>query len=182
MCTDRQRGISLVEAIIFMVIVSVGVIGLVSVLNPMIRSSADPMVTKQSMVIAESLLNEIIHQPFSWCDPDDPAAGTAQSYGDCASPQNILGPVPAGEVRGGNAPGTGFDHVADYAGFSMTDVSDAAGNNVMPGFTANVAMTQAGTSLGLADNAAALRVTVSITRNGETYSLTGYRLRYAPGI
>jgi MSHA pilin protein MshD len=168
MCIDRQRGISLVETIVFMVIVSVGVIGLVSVLNPMIRSSADPMVTKQSTVIAESLLNEILHQPFTWCDPDDPAAATAQSYGDCSPgyAQSALGPT-VGEVRGGNAPGTGFDNVADYAGFGMDDVTDAAGNNAMA---------------GLGDNTAALQVTVSISNGSETFSLTGYRFRYAPRI
>jgi MSHA pilin protein MshD len=182
MCTDRQRGVSLVEAIVFMIIVSVGVIGLVSVLNPMVRTSADPMVTKQSMVVAESLLNEILHHPFSWCDPDDPAIATAQSYGDCALPQNILGPVPASEVRGSNVPSAGFDHVADYAGFSMIDVSDAAGDNPMAGFTASVAMEYAGGLLGLTDNTAALRITVTVTRNGEAYSLTGYRIRYAPRI
>jgi MSHA pilin protein MshD len=183
MCIDRQRGISLVETIVFMVIVSVGVIGLVSVLNPMIRSSADPMVTKQSTVIAESLLNEILHQPFTWCDPDDPAAATAQSYGDCSPgyAQSALGPT-VGEVRGGNAPGTGFDNVADYAGFGMDDVTDAAGNNAMAGFRADVVVTHAGTALGLGDNTAALQVTVSISNGSETFSLTGYRFRYAPRI
>lgn len=181
MYIDRQRGISLVETIVFMVIVSVGVIGLVSVLNPMIRSSADPMVTKQSTVIAESLLNEILHQPFTWCDPDDPAAATAQSYGDCATSQSALAPT-SGEARGGNAPGTGFDNVADYAGFAMDDVTDAAGNNAMVGFRADVAVTHAGTALGLADNTAALQITVTVSRGGETFSLTGYRFRYAPRI
>jgi MSHA pilin protein MshD len=145
-------------------------------------------VTKQSMVVAESLLNEILHHPFSWCDPDDPAIATAQSYDECDLPQNILGPVPASEVRGSNAPSAGFDHVADYAGYTMNDVGDAAGDNPMTGFTASVAMEYAGgllgltDTMGLTDNSAALRITVTVTRNGEAYSLTGYRIRYAPRI
>ena len=72
-----QRGITLIEQIMFIVIVSVGVIGLVSVMNPAIRASADPLLTKQLVAITESLLNEVLHQPFTWCDPDDPAAPTA---------------------------------------------------------------------------------------------------------
>ena len=74
-----QRGISLIEQIVFIIIISVGVIGLVSVMNPAIRASAAPILTKQLVAIAESLLNEVMHQPFTWCDPDDAAASTAQS-------------------------------------------------------------------------------------------------------
>lgn len=102
--TAAQRGITLIEQIVFVVIVSVGVIGLVSVMNPAIRASADPMVTKQFVAIAESLLNEILHQPFTWCDPDDGNASTAQSYAGCASnAQNAMGPTPAGETRDGSS-------------------------------------------------------------------------------
>jgi MSHA pilin protein MshD len=177
-----QRGVTLVELIIFIVIVSVGVVGLMSVINPMLRFSADPMVTKQLSTIAESLLNEAMHQPYTWCDPDDATVTTAQSYGNCANPQNSLGPVPVGEIRGATAPGAGFDNVADYGGFAMDDVPDAAGSNPMTGYHADVAVAQVGALFGLTDNSAALSVTVTVRRNGETFVLTGYRFRYAPRI
>lgn len=174
-----QRGITLVEQIMFIIIVSVGVIGLVSALNPMIRRSADPMQTKQLMAIAESILGEVLHQPFNWCDPEDSAATTAIAYADCANPQNAAAPVPAGEIRSGGA-GAAFDNVGDYAGWGMTDVSDVAGGNVMPGFNVAVAIANSGTAFGLADNTAALSVTVTVTRGTDSYALTGYRFRYAP--
>lgn len=183
MCIEarpRQRGVTLVELIVFIVVVSVGVVGLVSVISPMVRTSADPMVTKQLAAIAESLLNEALHQPYTWCDPDDAAAATAQAYGDCSNSQNHMGPMPADEVRGDAAPGAGFDNVADYSGFGADDVGDVAGNNAMAGYRADIAVVRAGTALGLADNTAALAITVTITRNGETFALTGYRFRYAP--
>lgn len=183
MCIEarpRQRGVTLVELIVFIVVVSVGVVGLVSVISPMVRTSADPMVTKQLAAIAESLLNEVLHQPYTWCDPDDAAASTAQGYGDCGNSQDNMGPVPAGEVRGDAAPGAGFDNVADYGGFGADDIGDVAGSNAMTGYRADIAVARAGTALGLADNTAALAITVTVTRNGETFSLTGYRFRYAP--
>lgn len=180
--TSLQRGITLVEQIVFIVIVSVGVIGLVSVMNPAIRASADPMLTKQLVAMTESLLNEVMHQPFTWCDPDDPAASTAQSYGDCANPQNTFGPTPAGETRYAAGAGTAFDNVADYGGFSMANIDDPSGSNAMAGYTASVAVARAGTALGLADDTAALSVTVTVSRGAETFSLTGYRFRYAPRI
>lgn len=183
MCIERvdrwQRGVSLVELIVFIVIVGVGVAGLVATMNPLIRYSADPMLSKQSLAIAESLLDEILHQPFTWCDPDETSASTALSYGDCANPQNT-GTFTAGESRYGVSAGTNFDNVDDYGGFSQANIDDASGNNAIAGYTASVAIARVGTALGLADNSAALSVTVTVTRGTDSFSLTGYRFRYAP--
>lgn len=183
-----QRGITLIEQVVFIVIVSVGVIGLVSVMNPAIRASADPMVTKQFVAIAESLLNEILHQPFTWCDPDDANASTAQAYGGCAGDaQNAMGPTPAGETRNGGV-GAVFDNVRDYAGFAMDDVADPAGGSIITGYRAEVAMAEDGATFGLAADAA-LQITVTVCRTTapstacagrESFALTGYRFRYAP--
>lgn len=174
-----QRGMTLIEQIVFIVVVSVGVVGLVSVMNPLIRASADPMRTKQLAAIAESLLNEALHQPFTWCDPDDAAAATAQSYAGCAQPQNTL-THQAGEGRTGAGVGQAFDNVSDYGNFAMNDINDPSGANPMVGYNALVTVAQAGNALGLADDTAALAVTVTVSRGGENFALTGYRFRYAP--
>ncbi len=179
----RQSGVSLIELIVFIIIVSVGVAGLVSVMNPLIRFSADPMQTKQMAAIAESVLNEVLHQPFTWCDPDDATASTALSHGDCANPQNTTSAVPNTESRYGTGPGTAYDNVADYGGFSKVNIDDAAGGNAMAGYTASVLVVQSGSAFGLADNTAALTVTVTVSRAGaDDFSLTGYRFRYAPRL
>jgi MSHA pilin protein MshD len=190
MFTSRlaQHGITLIEQVVFIVIVSVGVVGLISVMNPMIRQSADPMVTKQFVAIAESLLNEVLHQPFTWCDPDDGNASTAQAYGGCASnAQNAIGPTPAGETRNGGV-GAVFDNVRDYAGFAMDDVADPAGGSIITGYRAEVAMAEDGATFGLAADAALL-ITVTVCRTTapssacagrESFAVTGYRFRYAP--
>jgi len=54
-----QAGISLIELVMFIVIVSVGVVGILSVMNVTTKSSADPMIRKQALAIAESVLEEI---------------------------------------------------------------------------------------------------------------------------
>lgn len=177
--STTQRGLSLIELIMFIVVVSVGVAGLVSVISPMVRGSADPMVTKQLTAIAEALLNEVMQKPFTWCDPGDAKATTAQSYADCATPQNkngapLIGPTPSSETR------RTFNNVADYGAFSKVDIDDLTGNHTMTGYTASVNVERAGTAFGLSDNDAALQVTVTVTRGSESFSLTGYRLRYAP--
>jgi MSHA pilin protein MshD len=185
-----QRGITLIEQIVFIVVVSVGVVGLMSVMGPMVRHSADPMVTKQSLAIAEALLNEVLHQPFTWCDPDDANIATATSYTGCAvaaNAQNVLGPTPSGETRNGGV-GAVLDNVRDYHGFKMDDFADPSGSFIVSGYRAEVAVAEAGGVFGLASDVA-LAVTVTVCRTTspssdcagrESFVLTGYRFRYAP--
>lgn len=185
-----QRGITLVEQIVFILIVSIGVVGLISVMHPMVRHSADPMVTKQFVAVAESMLNEILHQPNTWCDPDDANAATAQSYAGCASaPQNALGATPGTERRDGSS-GSFFDNVRDYHGFAMDNVADPSGGSIVNGFRAEVAIAESGATFGVATDAA-LAITVTVCRTvtpsascagRESFALTGYRFRYAPRI
>ena len=185
----HERGTTLIEMIVFIIIVSVGVVGLMSTMNSTIRFSADPMIRKQMVAIAESLLSEVLQQPFTYCDPDDANASTALSTAGCtggaAGSQDINGnnlttPTPATESRYGAAT-TQFDNVADYGGFSRANIDDVSGANAMTGYTASVAVSRAGTTFGLADNGAALQVTVTVQRAGnDDFSLTGYRFRYAP--
>ena len=62
---SSQRGVSLVELIMFIVIVSVALAGILLVLNVTTKGSADPLVHKQALAAAESLLEEIQLQDFS---------------------------------------------------------------------------------------------------------------------
>lgn len=176
----RARGLSLIEQIIFIVVISIGVVGLLASFNRAVQDSADPMVTRQTLAVAESLLEEILQQPFTWCDPDDPNAASAMGFGDCTAgmAQSGVTPVPGGESRNGG-PGAVFDHVADYGGYGQGAASDAIGGQVMDGYATQVTITQAGAAFGLA-NDAVLRVTVRVTRGPESLDVTGYRFRYAP--
>jgi hypothetical protein len=85
------------------------------VLNLTARTSADPMISKQMLAIAEGLMDEVAAQPFTWCDPDDPSAATAINAAACATQEVTAPGAPeAGETRGGPAPF--FDNVNDYNG------------------------------------------------------------------
>jgi MSHA pilin protein MshD len=68
MTRSRQRGFTLIELIIFIVVVSAGLAGILSVMNTVVASSADPMVRKQAMALADSILEEILLKDFD--DPD----------------------------------------------------------------------------------------------------------------
>lgn len=73
MTKPRQRGFTLIELIIFIVVVSAGLAGILSVMNTVVKSSADPMVRKQAMALADSILEEIVLKAYA--DPDGTNAG-----------------------------------------------------------------------------------------------------------
>jgi MSHA pilin protein MshD len=176
-----QAGISLVELIMFIVIVGVGLAGVLSVMNTSSAHSSDPLLRKQALALAEALLEEVSLMPFTTCDPDGFDPGT----GACAQTETF-GPE-AGEVRG--HPTTPFDNVNDYNGFSLTgggsDIGGSAGVLVPTGYTANVAVAQAG-GFGPAGaevaNADVLQITVTVTINstGDNIALDGFRARFDP--
>jgi len=70
MCTIRLqgRGFSLIELIFFIVIVSVGLAGVLQVMQTTAKASADPMVRKQALALAEAVLQEVLQKAYT--DPD----------------------------------------------------------------------------------------------------------------
>lgn len=196
----QQLGVTLVELVVFMVIVSVALVGVLKVLDITNRGSADPLVRKQAISIAESLLLEIEQQPFTLCDPDDANAASALTTADCtggaAASQDKAGaaltsPTPNTENRYSTT--SPFDNVADYGGFTMPDANCAGicnpGDNTplagLGAYKATVAVTRVGGAAPFATFplSAVLQIAVRVTGPANTdVTLTGYRFRYAPNV
>jgi MSHA pilin protein MshD len=177
----RERGISLIEAIVFIIVIGIGVAGIVTLYGQLTRASVDPVVRKQALAIATSLMEEIQLRGFTFCDPDDPAVYTASSPAGCATQEGI-GPE-GGETRYG---ATQFDNVSDYDGFAMAgsiqDITNATITG-LSGYSASVSVTQpTGTEILTSIPATEqLKIVVAVTGPaGVTVSLQGYRTRYAP--
>ena len=178
----RQRGFSLIELLVFIVVVGIAVTGVLSVYSQNARSSADPMVRKQAVAIAESLLEEVLAKPFTYCDPDDANVETAANAAGCATMAETSMTPEAGESRYANL--TPFDNVNDYNGFSMTGIKDLAGNSVpgLDAYSAAVKVEPAGVFNGIPAGETLL-VTVTVNGPGNhNVSLSGYRTRYAPNL
>lgn len=177
MCTSRcQRGLTLIELIVFIVIVSVALVGVLTVFNVTTKSSADPMIRKQALAIAEAILEEVMLQPFTWCDPDDLNAATATDYADCSvstAAQNTV-TAKAGEARGTT---TALDNVFDYNGAAIT-TSISGGSSAL--YTANVTVAPAALNTIAAASEAALLISVSVSSGIETIQVQGYRARHSP--
>jgi len=187
-----EHGISLVELIVFIVIVGIAVAGVVGALSMATRASADPMIQKQALAVAEALLEEVQLQPFTYCDPDDPNAASAQNAGGCTggaggpNDENLLvagklGPE-AGETR--YSATTPYDNVSDYNTFTMTGIMDITGAAIIPGlenYTARVDVVNQ--ALGTIPATDSLLITVTVDGPPGTNTrvvLDGYRVRYAP--
>ncbi|MBX9960416.1 MAG: hypothetical protein K2Y15_09790 [Burkholderiaceae bacterium] len=165
-----QRGLTFVELIFFIVVVTVGLAGILTVLDVSTSRSADPMVRKQMLVIAEGVMEEVRLQSFGWCDPDDANATTATTAAGCA------GGTPA-EIRGDGL--NPWDQVTDYNGAAIN--TSLAGTAFPAGYSAAVQVL-AGDDLGgiAGGEALRIRVTVNYPPLNETLVLEGYRTRYAP--
>jgi MSHA pilin protein MshD len=173
----RERGITFVELILFIVVVGIGVAGILLVYTSTVRGSADPLVRKQLVAAAEAILEEVQLMPFTFCDPDDPQAATAASTADCTVVEAV-GPEP-GETRGGNV--TPFDNVNDYQGLVVSPITDITGAGMpeLAAYSAQISVAQE--SLNGIPASESLRITVTVQGPGnESFTLSGYRTRYAP--
>lgn len=195
-CAERrlqraQRGLSLIELVFFIALVGFAIAGVLVVYNQAVRGSADPLVRKQALAVAESLLSEVLAQPFSYCDPQDaandpvsPPTSTASCTGGVAASQDngggTLGPKPPSESRGSAS--DPYDNVADYNGYTTgAGISgfDGVAIGALGGYTASVNVSRAGSVFGLAADAV-LRIDVLVSGRGESITLTGYRFRHSP--
>ncbi len=102
-CRHAQSGVTLVELIVALTLAGVILTSIWSAWTLLGRSSADPLVARQSLAIAQSLLREIELQPLP---------GTAVA---------------------GSTPGrSGYASISDYHGLAMNGISDVEGA-VVPG-------------------------------------------------
>ena len=172
----RSRGLTLIEAVIFIVVVAVGLAGIIPAMTLAGRHNADPLVRRQALALAESLLAEVELQPFTTCDPSGPPATPG---GACVVAQGS-GPE-AGESR--TSTSAPFNHVLDYNGFSMGPSTGgilAADGTVVPGLAGYSVSVQVatGATLGTLPAADVARIQVTVTGpDGVPVSLAGYRTR-----
>lgn len=147
-----SRGISLIELILFIVIIGIAVTGVVWAMSRVTAHSADALVSKQAQAIAESMLEEVQLQPLT------------KTVGGFPGPY-----TPENRHR--------FDSVRDYSGLTMTGISDPAGASIAGLGNYNLALAVTPAMLG--DIASAVRITVTVTDPaGGTMVMEGYRTEH----
>lgn len=197
---QRQAGLTLVELILFIVIVGVALVGFTTVYTYTSTASADPLRRKQAMLLAEALIEEVSLARFTFCHPNDAKAETATSSATCATMRENFGPQ-GGEARPFfnindyvAAPGIATSFTASDPGGGISDVNGSAIPAALASYKAKVtirpvaAFGPAGLQIGEVDsppnndaNTDVLHISVNVTYdNGQSVVLDRYRTRYAP--
>ena len=151
----KARGFTLIEIIMFIVIVGLGITGLLSVMNQVTTHSADPMVRKQAIALADSVLEEILLK--SYCNPS--------TVNSTTSPPTC-GALSSNTLR------TNFDNVDDYNGQTQAVFLDWPAS--LSGYTMGISV--GATTAVSGQNMK--RVTVTITAGNQSVSVVGYRANF----
>ncbi len=128
----HQGGLTLIELVASIVIISVATIGLMAAVTAAVGRSADPMIQTQATTIAAAYLEEATLAPV--CDPafnpDGDPATTCRS--ECTT--NPCSGGCGGRAFVAETGRPGFDDVCDYDGLADTGARDRQGN-ALPGLS-----------------------------------------------
>lgn len=154
----KQRGVTLIELVMAIVIVGVAVAGVLSIFVQTTAASADPMIRHQAIAIAEAYLEEAMLKSFS--DPDEPESGSCEEGATAADRPT-------------------WDDVSDYDCVADNGARDQNGNAIasLSRYAVTVNVTgEALNGIGAAD-AKRIDVTVQHAAIGSV-ALSGYRTNY----
>ena len=154
MSIRRQAGMTLIELVMAIVIISVGLAGVLLAYTTVVGRSADPMIRKQMLAIADETMEEIALKPFAPAANAAPAACARNTYND----------------------------IFDYNGYTATGICDIDGVPIagLTGYSVGVSVVADATLPSVTSaNAAKITVTASNTTTTETIQLTGWRTWYA---
>lgn len=149
MFNKRSGGFTLIEMIVAIVIISVGLAGVLSAFTTTVKSSADTLIYKQMLSVAEGMLEEILLKPYT--------AGSGTITG-CDRSQ--------------------ADDIFDYGSYTDQPVCDIDGTSVagLAGYT--VTVTQADVTIGT-PTAPARKISVQVKRGTDSLTIVGWRTDYA---
>ena len=145
----------MIELIMAIVIISVGIVGILSVLQITVKSSADPIVYKQATAMADAILSEVMAKAYA-----NPTNGYTET-----NPATCAGRI-------------FYDDVSDYTCFDGTTSSKfiQSGTTLsgtpspLQGYTAKVAV-----SVVTISGVPMKKVTVTVIGGGVTIALDSYR-------
>jgi MSHA pilin protein MshD len=146
---------TLIELVIAIVIIGVGLAGVLTVFSTTVKGSADPVIHKQMLSVADEMMEEITLKPYN-------------------DPLGVAYAAPVGCVR------IAFDDIADYHGYSTANVCDIGGIFIpsLAGYSVSVTVvTDAATLPGVT---AAKKISVTVTHGTESTSLVSWRTDYGP--
>lgn len=155
---SQQRGVTLIELIVSIVIITIAMVGILSVMTLTTSHSADPMIRHQAIAIAQSYMEEI--QSHNFCDPDTASCGCSGIY---------------------EASRDLYDNVCDYNDPALaSDIRDQDNNSIseLSGYTVDVSIAPTALDGIPASDALKIDVQVSHATGLVDFTLTSFSTRY----
>lgn len=149
----KQKGATLVELIIAMVIISVAVTGILAAFRITVSNSADPMTRKQAELVAENLMDEVTSKAFT-----KPSGGFTGPFTVANRDQ--------------------FDTVSDYNNLTINGVTSLTGTSIAELSTYNATITVTNVALGAIPSSDVVQVRIQVTGPNDNFVLRGYRINY----
>jgi len=147
----KQSGLSLIELIVFIIVISVGLVGILSVMNVSVRGSADPMLRKQAIALAEGILEEVLTKSYTDIPVADVAPCPNRAFYVGVDDYNCFSGTPATAViDGATTLGGAPTGLVGYTGIVVVAPVVINGQNMK-------------------------QIKVTVTGGGETIELRGYR-------
>ena len=150
-----QQGLTLIELIVVMIVISVALVGVMSVINYTTRHSADPVLRHQAIAIAEAYMEEIVLKEFRDQDTGE-VCPTKEASRDL------------------------FDNVCDYDGLVDSGARNQNGQFIsgLENYRVNVTVAQEAFGPSGA-TVVGLRIDVDVTDpSGQSLQLSSYRADY----
>lgn len=194
---SREQGFSLLETVIFIVVVGIALSGLVTLFVQNTRSSADPLIRERAVVIAHAYMDEIMGKRFDENTPlgggcvesgSDSCTDYCDAYSDTQCVQSKCRLVSAGTcVPRANLSGiyteegnrAAYDDVDDYDGINEEPIGIAGEVAGYAGFNVQVNVSQPTNDWNGIAASDLLLIQVDVTSPlGETVSLQAYRVNF----
>lgn len=194
----RHNGFTLIETLIFIIVVGIGVAGIAQLYVTNVKESATPLVRERSSALAKAFMDEIMAKRW---DENTPVGGgcvesgsnsctnycAALSDAQCSHSKCSL-TVPGNCEPAATASGTigaeeanrsEWDDVDDYHGYSPATPQDIDGNDLTQysGYALSVTVQPLAAAWNGVPAADVRRIVVDVASPmGESYTLIGYRV------
>lgn len=146
-----QKGISLIELIIFIVIISIALTAITLIYINTTRYGADPMLRIRSIELAQTTLEEILLKAY---DNNTPVGGGCVQMTNAATTRCTSGTTPASDPDAGTPLGTDgeanrsvFNDVDDYTNQLYCGATVVPANTACPTFTCTVMQDESGNDI-----------------------------------
>ena len=155
-----SSGFTLVEMLIAIVIIGIGVTGVMVAYSTSVKGSANALIGKQLVAIADEMMEEILLKPYN----STLASGSGVAL--CGA---------------GTANRSAFDDVGDYNGYQTSGICTIDGQTI-PGLESYNVSVVVINSFNLSGVANTLRVTVTATHGADRMILDGFKVNMPPAV